>query len=308
MDHDPRRGRRELGQVDVLVAAVGDGAVTVAAESGLSDQRVMRIGRPRGLGAGVLRAHLRGQPSHGRVERDDVLRRPGVRRRRQTVTADLDGELPIPLRLLPPGADGIGITAVDHHVDHGLHPRRRPRPGSAESAGDVGVHQRRVALPFDQLGAGDDGADVMRGDHPVPQTFRHPRQPVAEGDGVGEQGAGRPLCDRHGGGDGGGAAGVRIELTPVLVLERFHEFGVHGGGELVLEPLQVAHPRRRVDQRVQRLRRRKVTGRRQTEGGVVERSPRQGARRTCPHLHTRHTVDPPVARMFECTATHRHGP
>ncbi len=173
MDHDPRCGRGHLVRIDRREGALRSAAV--AAERGTLDQREQRIGCPRALGATVVPAHLRRQSlDHAG---DDGGAVGGHRRphRRHPVEAGFGEEAPPLQCFLAAFADGVGVAAVDHPVAQVPHPAGGPRPGFAEGGGDVGVDLLLVGAAVDQLGAGDDGADVVRGDHPVAQALEHPR-------------------------------------------------------------------------------------------------------------------------------------
>ncbi len=173
MDHDPRCGRGDLVRVDRLEGALR--AAAVAAERGAFDQREQRVRCPRTLGATVVPAHPRGEAFDDAG--DDGGAVGGHRRshRRHPVEAGF-GEEASPLEcFLAAFADGVGVAAVDHPVAQVPHPRRGPRPGLAQRRSDVGVDLLLVGAAVDQLGAGDDGADVVRGDHPVAQALEHPR-------------------------------------------------------------------------------------------------------------------------------------
>nr|WP_068360736.1 hypothetical protein [Rhodococcus kroppenstedtii] len=78
---------------------------------------------------------------------------------------------------------------------------------------------------------------MSRGDHSVAQALEHPRQPVAEGHGVVEDAFGDVLRHRQGGGDAGGALGVRIDRPLVAVFFGGHQVGMQGSGMAVATPL-----------------------------------------------------------------------
>ncbi|MDV7196274.1 hypothetical protein R4172_01705 [Rhodococcus kroppenstedtii] len=249
VDHDSCRGRRHLVRIDRRERTLR--AAAVAAERGVLDQREQRIGCPRTLAAAVVLAHLRGQAFDDAG--DDGGAFGGHRRphRPHPIETDLGEEAPPLHGFLPPFADGVGVAAVDHLVAQIPHPRCRPRPRLPQCGGDVGVHQTLVRATVDEFGAGDDGADVTGRDHSVAQALEHPREPVAEGHGVVEESFGDVLRDRQGGGDAGGALGVRIDRPLVAVFLRHHQFGVEGRGVPVAAPLQIARPRGEVGQRVE---------------------------------------------------------
>ena len=140
------------------------------------------------------------------------------------------------VRLLATAPNTVGIAAEHDAVAH------IPQPASAPPAlpppqrgGDLGVDGLGILCVLDQVGTRDHRGDMGFGDHSVPQTQRHLRKPVTQGNRLIHQPLAHRLSQGAGHGDAGTELGVRIQ-KPVVGGLRGDKIGMQRRDRLVLRP------------------------------------------------------------------------